>query len=79
LKKEEPRAGGGLRLLSLDIFEPGGGVSGNEGCRSARAEASRGKRQLQLHLSVVRPESIGRKMPPHGTIRRISRSQGMSS
>jgi hypothetical protein len=29
LKKEEPRAGGGSRLLSLDIFEPGGGVSGD--------------------------------------------------
>ena len=72
LKKEEPRAGGGSRLLSLDIFEPSGGVSGDGGCRSARAEAPRGKRQLQLHLSVVRPECLYRpclqkeKEPPVG-------------
>jgi hypothetical protein len=73
LKKEEPRAGGGSRLLSLDIFEPGGEVSGDGGCRSARAEAPRGKRQLQLHLSVVRPECLYRcracrqeKEPPVG-------------
>ena len=60
LEKEEPRAGGGSRLLSLDLFEPRGGVSGDGGCRSARAEAPKGERQLQLHLSVVRPECLYR-------------------
>ena len=39
LKKEEPRTGGGSRLLSLDMFELHGGVSGDGGCRSARADA----------------------------------------
>jgi hypothetical protein len=73
LEKEEPRAGGGSRLLSLDLFEPRGGVSGDGGCRSARAEAPKGERQLQLHLSVVRPECLYRcragrkdKEPPVG-------------
>ena len=60
LKKEEPRAGGDSRLLSLDIFEPRGGVSGDGGCRSTRAEAPKGERQLQLHLSVVPPECLYR-------------------
>ena len=60
LEREEPRAGGGSRLLSLDKFELGGGVSGDGGCRPARGDAPKAKRQLQLHLSVVRPECLYR-------------------
>ena len=43
-----------------DTFELSGGVSGDGGCRSARAHASKGERRLQLHLSVVRPECLYR-------------------
>ncbi len=43
LKKEEPRTGEGSGLLSLDMFELHGGVSGDRGCHSARADAPKAK------------------------------------
>ena len=54
LKKEEPRTGGGSRLQSLDMFELHGGVSGDGGCRSARADAPKAKRHSRtLIVSVL--------------------------